>query len=150
MYFGKLYYSGIFPFLTNKKEIKPRSNIFKIDSVVSIKLSPGIHHLLNYQGEIHPSQKQMMILYYPLCLISKKSTLLVKFGNLKYLSNESSNELLMIGIALVKNSAKFHNFFGTGDSDEPLRSSSFNCLCSPLSKCRTFKTKVPPRRNKYI
>jgi len=29
MYFGKLYYAGIFPFLTYKKEIKPRSNIFK-------------------------------------------------------------------------------------------------------------------------
>jgi len=28
-----------FPFLTNKKEIKFRSNIFKIDSVVSTKLS---------------------------------------------------------------------------------------------------------------
>ena len=41
MYFGKLYYAGIFPFLTNKKEIKPRSNIFKIDSVMSTKLSPG-------------------------------------------------------------------------------------------------------------
>jgi len=40
MYFGKLYYTGIFPFLSNKKEIKPRSNIFKIDSVVSTKLSP--------------------------------------------------------------------------------------------------------------
>ena len=41
MYFGKLYYAGIFfPFLTNKKEIKPKSNIFKIDSVVSTKLSP--------------------------------------------------------------------------------------------------------------
>jgi len=40
MYFGKLYYAGIFPFLTNKKEIKPRSNILKIDSVVSTKLSP--------------------------------------------------------------------------------------------------------------
>ena len=40
MYFGKLYYAGIFPFLTNNKEIKPRSNIFKIDSVVSTKLSP--------------------------------------------------------------------------------------------------------------
>jgi len=40
MYFGKLYYVGIFPFLTYKKEIKPRSNIFKIDSIVSTKLSP--------------------------------------------------------------------------------------------------------------
>jgi len=40
MYFGKLYYAGVFPFLTNKKEIKFRSNIFKIDSVVSTKLSP--------------------------------------------------------------------------------------------------------------
>jgi len=40
MYFGKLYYTGIFSFLPNKKEIKPRSNIFKIDSAVSTKLSP--------------------------------------------------------------------------------------------------------------
>jgi len=40
MYFGKLYYEGIFHFLTNIKEIKSRSNIFKIDSVVSTKLSP--------------------------------------------------------------------------------------------------------------
>jgi len=40
MYFGKLYYAGIFPFLSNKKEIKFRSNILKIDSVVSTKLSP--------------------------------------------------------------------------------------------------------------
>ena len=27
MYFGKFYYSGIFPFLTNNKEIKHRRNI---------------------------------------------------------------------------------------------------------------------------
>ena len=40
MYFGKLYYAGILPFLSNKKEIKFRSNILKIDSVVSTKLSP--------------------------------------------------------------------------------------------------------------
>ena len=62
--------------------------------------------------------------------------MIMKFGNLEYLSNNSSNELLIIGIALVKNSAK-PTIFGTGDSDEPLKSSS-------------FKTKVPPRRNKYI
>jgi len=41
MYFGNLYYTGIFPFLISKKEIKPRSKIFKIDSVVSTKLSPN-------------------------------------------------------------------------------------------------------------
>ena len=64
-----------------------------------------------------------------LCLISTTTTLLDKFGILQYLSNNSSNELLMIGIALVKNSAK-PTIFGTGDSDEPLKSSSFNCLCS--------------------
>jgi len=39
-----------------------------------------------------------------------------KFGIFQYLSNNSSNELLMIGIALVKNSAK-PTIFGTGDSD---------------------------------
>ena len=44
--------------------------------------------------------------------------LLVKFSNLEYLSNNSSNELLMIDIALVKNSAK-PTIFGTGDSDDP-------------------------------
>jgi len=41
MYFGKLYYAGIFPFLTNKKVIKPRSNIFIEDSAVSTKTLPG-------------------------------------------------------------------------------------------------------------
>ena len=75
-----------------------------------------------------------------LCLISTMSMLLVKFGNLEYLSNNSLNELLMIGITLVKNSAK-PTIFGTGDSDEPLKSSSFNCLCSPLSKCSSLKLK---------
>ena len=62
-----------------------------------------------------------------LCLINTKSTLLVKFDILQYLSNNSSNELLMIGIVLVKNSAK-PTIFGIGDSDEPLKSSSLNCL----------------------
>ena len=84
-----------------------------------------------------------------LCLICTTSTLLVKFGILEYLSNNSLNELLLIGIALVKNYAK-PTIFGTGDSDEPLKSSLFNCLCSPLSKCNSFKAKVPPKRNKYI
>jgi len=86
-----------------------------------------------------------------LCLINTTSTLLVKFGILQCLSNNSSNELLMIGIALDKNSAK-PTIFGTGDpdADEPLKSSSFNCLNSPLSKYSSFKTKVLPRGNKYI
>ena len=65
-----------------------------------------------------------------LCLISTTSTFLVKFVNLDYLLNNSSNELIMIGIGLVKNSAK-PTIFGKDDSDEPLKSSSFNCLCSP-------------------
>ena len=50
-----------------------------------------------------------------LCLISTMSMLLVKFGILEYLSNNSSNELLMIDITLVKNSAK-PTIFGTDDS----------------------------------
>ena len=33
MYFGKLYYAGIFPFLSNKKEIKPRSNKKKKENI---------------------------------------------------------------------------------------------------------------------
>ena len=81
----------------------------------------------------------------------------------------------MRGIALVNNSSK-PTIFGTSDSDEPLKSSSFNYLCSPLSKCSSFsvlnifigryfdknkflkeislsssfKTKGPPKRNKNI
>jgi len=148
MYFGKLYYAGIFPFLTNKKEIKPRSNIFKIDSVVFTKLSPD-SSLIEPLGRDSPFVEIDADPVLSLCLISTTSTLLVKFGILQYLLNNSLNELLMIGIALVKNSAK-PTIFRTGDSDEPLKSSSFNCLCSPLSKCSSFKTIVPPRRNKYI
>ena len=148
MYFGKLYYAGIFPFLSNKKEIKPRSNILKIDSVVSTKLSPDSSFI-----ELLRRESPFVVIddnpVFSLCLISTTSSLLVKFDILQYLSNNSSNELLMIGIAYVKNSA-MPTIFGTGDSDEPLKSSSFNCLCSPLSKCSSFKTKVPPRRNKYI
>ena len=121
MYFGKLYYSGIFPFLTNKKEIKPRCNIFKIDSVMSTKLSPdsSFIELLGGDSPFVEIDEDPVL---SLCLISTTSTLLVKFGVLQYLSNNSSNELLMIGIALVKNSAK-PTIFGTGDSDEPLKSS---------------------------
>eukprot|EP00833_Pecoramyces_ruminatium_P010355 jgi/Orpsp1_1/1184387/evm.model.c7180000089315.1 len=52
----------------------------------------------------------------------------------------------MIGIVFVRNSAN-PTIFGTGDSDELLKSSSFKCLCSPLSKCSSFKAEVPPRRN---
>jgi len=111
-----LYYAGIFPFLTNKKEIKPRSNIFKIDRMVSTKLSPDslFIELLRRDSPFVEIDDDLVL---SLCLISTTSTLLVKFGNLEYLSNNSSNELLMIGIALVKNSAK-PTIFGTGDSDE--------------------------------
>jgi len=57
-----------------------------------------------------------------LCLVSTTSTLLVKFGILKYILNNSSKDLIIIGIVLIKNSAK-PTIFGTGDSDEPLKSS---------------------------
>jgi len=100
MYFGKLYYAGIFPFLTNKKEIKPRSNIFKTDSVVSTKLSPDSSsiELLGQDSSFVEIDDDPVL---SLCLISSTSTLLDKFGILQHLSNNSSNELLMIGIALV-------------------------------------------------
>jgi len=94
MYFGKLYYAGIFfPFLTNKKEIKPKSNIFKIDSVVSTKLSSdsSFIELLGRDSSFVEIDDGPVL---SLCLISTTSTLLVKFGNLEYLSNNSSNELL--------------------------------------------------------
>jgi len=88
MYFGKLYYAGIFPFLTNKKEIKPRSNIFKIDNVVSTKLSPdsSFIELLGRDSPFVEIGEEPVLL---LCLISTTSTLLVKFGILQYLSNNS-------------------------------------------------------------
>jgi len=45
--FRQVVLCGNYPFLTNKKIIKPRSNIFKIDSVMSLN-SSRIYHLLNY------------------------------------------------------------------------------------------------------
>ena len=113
MYFSKLYYAGIFSFQTNKKEIKPRSNIFKIDSVGSTKLSPdsSFIKLLRRNSPFVEIDDDSVL---SLCLISTTSTFFVKFGILEYLSNNSSNELLMIGITLVKNSAK-PTISGTGD-----------------------------------
>jgi len=79
MYFGKLYYAVIFPFLANKKEIKPRSNIFKIDSVVSTKLSPdsSFIELLGQDSSFVEIDADPVL---SLCLISTTSTLLDKFG----------------------------------------------------------------------
>ena len=73
MYFGKLYYAGIFPFLSNKKEIKPRSNIFKIDSVVSTKLSPdsSFIELLGQDSSFVEIDDDPVL---SLCLISTTST----------------------------------------------------------------------------
>ena len=88
MYFGKLYYAGIFPFLTNKKEIKPRSNIFKKDSVVSTKLSSDLS-FIELLGRDSPFVEIDDDPVFSLCLISTTSTLLVKFGILQYLSNNS-------------------------------------------------------------
>jgi len=51
MYFGKLCYAGIFPFPTNKKEIKPRSNIFKIDKQ-SFKKTVVSSNLFFAQGKV--------------------------------------------------------------------------------------------------
>ena len=84
---------GNFPFLTSKKIIKPRSNIFKIDSVVSTKLSPDslFTEQLRRDSPFIEIDDDIVL---SLCLISTTSTLLVKFGNLEYLSNNSSNELL--------------------------------------------------------
>ena len=79
MYFGKLYYAGIFPFLTNKKEIKPRSNIFKIDSVVSTKLSPD-SSFVELLGRDSPFVEIDNDPVLSLCLISTTSTLLVFYN----------------------------------------------------------------------
>jgi len=116
MYFGKLYNAGIFPFLTNKKEIKLRINIFKIDSVVSTKLFPdsSFIELLRRDSFFVKIDDDPVL---SLCLISTTSTLLNKYGILQYISNNTSNELLLKGIALVKNFAK-PTIFGTGESDE--------------------------------
>jgi len=50
------------------------------------------------------------ILYYHYVLSVQRRRFWFKFGILEYLSNNSSNELLMIGIAIVKNSVQAHNF----------------------------------------
>jgi len=94
MYFGKLYYAGIFPSYQIKKIIKPRSNIFKIDSMESTKLSPdsSFIELLRQDSAFVEIDDEPVL---SLCLISTISTLLVKFGILEYLSNNSSNELLI-------------------------------------------------------
>ena len=95
-----------FPSYQIKKEIKPRSNIFKIDSVVSTKLSPdsSFIEVLGRDSSFVEIDDDPVL---SLCLISTTSTLLDKFGIFQYLSNNSSNELLMIGIVLVKKSFKF-------------------------------------------
>ena len=100
---------------TNKKIIKPRNNIFKIDSVVSTKLSRDS----SFIELLRRNLPLVEIDDYPvlsLCFIRTTLTLLVKFSILEYLSNNRSNELFMISIALVKCSAKL-TIFGTGDSD---------------------------------
>jgi len=76
MYFGKLYYAGIFPFLTNKKEIKPKSNIFKIDSVVFTKLSQD-SSFIELLGRDSPFVEIEDNPVLSLCLISTTSTLLL-------------------------------------------------------------------------
>ena len=82
MYFGKLYYAGIFPSYQIKKKIiiiKLRSNIFKIDSAVSTKLSPDLSFIeLPWRDSslVEIDDDPVLLLY----LISTTSTLLVKFG----------------------------------------------------------------------
>ena len=76
MYFGKLYYAGIFPFLTNKKEIKPKSNIFKIDSVVFTNLSQD-SSFIELLGRDSPFVEIEDNPVLSLCLISTTSTLLL-------------------------------------------------------------------------
>ena len=82
MYFGKLYYAGILPFLSNKKEIKFRSNILKIDSVVSTKLSPDSSFI-----ELLGRESPFVVIddnpVFSLCLISTTSKQMIKFGILQ-------------------------------------------------------------------
>ena len=75
---------GDFPFLPNKKIIKLRSNIFKIDSVVSSKLFPdsSFIELLRRDSPFVEIDDDPAL---SLCLISTTSTLLVKFDILEYL-----------------------------------------------------------------
>jgi len=87
--------------MKKKKKIKPKSKIFKIDSVVSTELFPdsSFIELLRRDSAFVEMDDDPAL---SLCLINATLTLLVKFGSLEYLSINSSNELLMIGITLVK------------------------------------------------
>jgi len=80
--FRQLVLCGNFPFLTNKKIIKPRSNILEIDIVVSIKLSPdsSFIELLRLDSPFVEIDNDPVLL---LCLISTTST----YHNLKILNN---------------------------------------------------------------
>ena len=115
--------NGVLTLPNKSKIIKQRSNIFKIDSVVSTKLSLSSSMLpLSVIGLIDSKFDDPVfgIIWLVLCLcpIGTTSTLLVVIGILQYLSNNSLNELLMIGIVLVRNSAK-PTIYGTADSDSP-------------------------------
>jgi len=119
---GVLY--GVFTLPKKSKIIKHRSNIFKIDSVVSTKLSLRSSLLLLSvltDGNFDDPVFGIIRLILCLCPIGTTSTLLVVIGILQYLSNNSLNELLMIGIVLVRN------------SDSPSIRWLYNCLCSLLS-----------------
>jgi len=150
MYFGKLYYAGIFPFLTNKKVIKPRSNIFIEDSAVSTKTLPGF--------TIYWTTRARFILrrnrWWSCIVIMPYQYDVVAFGLSlvfwEYLSNNSSSKLFTKGITLVKNSVKPTIFLERVTRMNLWKVVHLIVSAPLLSKCSSFKAKVPSRRNKYI
>jgi len=135
------------------KIIKQRSNIFRIDSVVSTTLSPEPQErsskvLLLTIGSLFETVLLVNVYWWKLegflaalflCHIGTTSALKVFLLNL-------SGELLMIGIVLARYSAS-PTIYGTVDPCKPFRSCSLKCICSPVSNCSSPKAKIPPRRN---
>jgi len=92
---GVLY--GVFTLPKKSKIIKHRSNIFKIDSVVSTKLSLSSSLLLLSvagltDGNFDDPVFGIIQLILCLCPIGTTSMLLVVIGILQYLSNKSISE----------------------------------------------------------
>ena len=145
------------------KIIIQRSNIFIIDSVVSIKLSPELQErsskveLLTIGSvfwillfvNVYWWELTWLLIALFLCHIGTMLTLLVMKVFLLNISKSNSRELLMIGIVSVRYSSS-PTIYGTVDPCELFKSCSLKCFCSLISNCSSSKLKFHQERiNKY-